>query len=376
MKIQRTWSLCFLLRNISVLVLIALVVAAASCSGGSGSISKVNTSGGGSNPPGNPGPSGAVSISPASETLRIGGQRQFSGWDSTVGQYDVTWSLQEGAAAGTVTADGLYTAPGAAGSFHLIATSSHNPSLSAAAPLTIVPIGFVLIADMAIARSGHTATLLADGKVLVAGGTADAAHSAELFDPASGNFTPVVGAMVHARTGHCAILLPDGKVLIAGGGDASGNVFKTAELFDPLTQGFSATGDLNQARTGATATLLPNGKVLIAGGRDTGGTLLPSAELYDPGARTFVQTGSMHSPRAQHTATLLSNGKVLLVGSSSETASAELFDPASFYRHRVTDPGACPPHGDPSAEWQGARVGRYTDDAASWRRCSRRARFS
>jgi hypothetical protein len=135
--------------------------------------------------------------------------------------------------------------------------------------------------------------------------------------------------MVYARTGHCDSLLRDGKALIAGGGDANGNLLKTAEVFDPLTQTFSTTGDLNQARTGATATLLPSGKVLIAGGQDSGGTRLSSAELYDPATGRFSVTGNMHSPRTQHTATLLSSGKVLLVGSSSETASAELFDPAS-----------------------------------------------
>src|SRR4029434_8670736 len=128
-------------------LLLASFVATLGCT--SGPVSNVNTAGGGSNTPGgssssgDPNSPGAVSIYPASETLRTGGQRQFSGWDSTVGQYDVIWSLQEGAAAGTITADGLYTAPGAPGSFHLIATSVHNTSLSATAPLTIVSLGFV-----------------------------------------------------------------------------------------------------------------------------------------------------------------------------------------------------------------------------------------
>jgi WD40 repeat protein len=135
--------------------------------------------------------------------------------------------------------------------------------------------------------------------------------------------------MLHARSGHCASLLPDGRVLIVGGGDATAKLLQTAELFDPVTQSFSTTGNLNQTRTGATATLLRNGKVLIAGGQDGDGTLLSNAELYDPSTGTFTLTGNMHSPRAQHTATLLSSGKVLLVGSSSETTSSELFDPAS-----------------------------------------------
>ena len=313
-------------RNIAVVLLLAFVIAAAGCGGGS--VTKGDTHSGGLTPPPDP-TSAAVSISPASETLRTGGQRQFSGWDSTVGQYDVTWSLREGAAAGTITADGIYTAPSTPGTFHLIATSSHNTDLNATAPVTIVSVGFIPISAIA-ARSGHTATQLLDGSVLVAGGTTNATPpSAELFLPTSTTFTPTRGGMVYARSGHCASLLPDGRVLIVGGGDANANLFKTAEVFDPVTQRFSMTGELNQTRTGATATVLPNGKVLIAGGEDSGGVLLSSSELYDPNAGTFTLTGSMHSPRAQHTATLLSNGKVLLVGSSSETGSAELFDPAS-----------------------------------------------
>src|SRR6516225_217898 len=128
-----------MLRNIGIALLLAFVVAAAGCNGGP--VSKVSTSPGGSNAPGDPASAATISISSASETLRIGRQRQFSGWDSTVGQHDVTWSLQEGAAAGTITADGLYTAPSTPGNFHLIATSSHNTNLSATAPLTIVSVG-------------------------------------------------------------------------------------------------------------------------------------------------------------------------------------------------------------------------------------------
>lgn len=314
-----------MLRASGVAVLLVFLTAVAGCN--TSRLSTANTPG--NDPPAVPADTGAVSISPPSETLRTGGQRRFSGWDSSVGQYDVTWNLQEGPAAGTVTADGVYTAPSTPGSFHLIATSSHNTSLSTTAILTIVSIGFAQISDMNVARSGHTATLLADGSVLVAGGTTDTTRSAELFLPESRSFASTTHAMVHVRSEHCASRLPDGRVLIVGGGDQSGSLYKTAELFDPVAETFTATGDLNQARTGATATLLQNGKVLIAGGQDSDGSLLATAELYDPATGSFSFTGTMRSARAQHTATLLSNGKVLVVGSISDSASAELFDPAS-----------------------------------------------
>ena len=273
-------------------------------------------------------PALTIQISPPAETLRVGGRRQFSGFALAADQ-NVTWNLQEGAAAGNITAGGLYTAPNTTGTFHLIATSVFNPKVSNTAPLTIVPVGFVPIGDMETARYGHTATLLMDGRVLVAGGTADTAHSAELFYPASSGFSPPSGGMVHVRSGHSASLLLNGKVLIAGGSDFRGNLFTTAELFDPGTNSFSATGELNQARKFPTATLLPSGQVLIAGGQDSGGTVLSSAELYDPATGTFTLTGKMHVARVQHSATLLSSGKVLLVGGTSQSGRAELFDPTS-----------------------------------------------
>ncbi len=188
---------------------------------------------------------------------------------------------------------------------------------------------FAPTGSMATARCYHTATLLANGKVLIAGGenvTAagpTALSTAELFDPASGTFAPT-GSMGGPRAAHTATLLPNGKVVLAGGAD--GSSLATAELYDPVAGTFSSAGDMANARQGHTATLLVNGKVLV-----TGGTTVPTAELFDPSSGSFVSTGSMANQRSDHTATLLSDGTVLVTGGfgGTQLSSAELFDPTT-----------------------------------------------
>ena len=188
--------------------------------------------------------------------------------------------------------------------------------------------------SMATARSGYTATLLPNGKVLVAGGFGSpppgSLASAELYDPASGTWS-ATGSMTAARNGHTATLLPNGKVLVAGGLGTSARL-TSAELYDPATGTWSATGSMASARASHTATLLPNGKVLVAGG--FGSAVVASAELYDPASGTWSATGSMATARQRHPATLLPNGKVLVAGGDTSggvrsTASVELYDPAS-----------------------------------------------
>ena len=122
---------------------------------------------------------------------------------------------------------------------------------------------------MAAARASHTATLLPNGKVLVAGGYNGSSYlaSAELYDPASGSWS-YTRSMAATRENHTAMLLPNGKVLVAGGYNGS-SYLTSAELFDPnsgASGSWSATGSLATERYLHTATLLPNGKVLIAGG--------------------------------------------------------------------------------------------------------------
>ena len=183
--------------------------------------------------------------------------------------------------------------------------------------------------NLNIARFGHTATLLANGEVLVAGGY-DSRYltSAELYDPATGTWT-LTGRLNTARLAHTAALLPGGEVLVAGGGDGSG-ILASAELYDPATGNWTLTGSLNDARGQHTATLLPDDRVLVTGGYRQNGNDLASAELYDPATGTWTLTGSLNTARDAHTATLLPNGEVLVAGGSGNNtilASAELYDP-------------------------------------------------
>jgi len=190
----------------------------------------------------------------------------------------------------------------------------------------------------------HTATLLNDGRVLIVGGDTTgsnagfASSGAEVFNPATGTFS-AAGPMSQNRSGHTATLLSDGRVLVAGGfvnvnSQGGENVFNSAEIFDPSQGTFSLTGSMSAARRGAYAVLLPSGKVLVGGNE----FYPPVVELFDPASGRFSVTGTMvagYRPYAE--ATLLSNGQVLVSGgygygstfSSPPTSSSELYLPAS-----------------------------------------------
>lgn len=212
---------------------------------------------------------------------------------------------------------------------------------------------FVASSPMKQARTDHTATALAGGKILVSGGNdalGRSLSSAEVYDPATSTFSPTASKMTTARAEHSATLISgcncpaDGQVLIAGGVLFSqGPTIRNAELYDPVTGKFTATGAMKATRAMHTATLLTSGplagNVLIAGGisdESLGDTT--SAELYDPTTGQFTSTGTMSIPREGHSATWLDPsivtgalaGKVLIAGGGdihAPTNTAEVYNP-------------------------------------------------
>jgi Kelch motif len=292
-----------------------------------------------------------LTISPAAVTLPPNGTQTFTVSAAAPANNSVTWTVQGG---GIINSAGFYAAPSAEGLYQVIATSAEDTTATASATVTVTTSssGFTPTGNLNEARGLHTATLLPNNKVLMAYGSnsssfAQAAgyvglSSVELYDPGTGTFTEIVGEDGDGIYGHTATLLPNGSVLLAGGfvnsvwdygGYTSSN---GAGLYDSATGVFSSTGNMTASRAGHTATLLANGKVLIAGGadQDATGSGQASAELYDPSTGTFTPTGSMAAGRFLHTATLLQNGKVLIVGgaltsTSNPLAAAEIYDPAT-----------------------------------------------
>jgi YVTN family beta-propeller protein len=200
----------------------------------------------------------------------------------------------------------------------LIAGGSNGQQLTATAEIYDPATGvFTMTAPMPAVHLEHTATRLSDGRVLIAGGYGPAGYTsrAELYNPALGTFTSA-GTMTSIRYAHTATALDNGTVLIAGGnsGAVPAALTASAELFDPTTDTFSLTGSMIVARYYHTATRTASGQVLIAGGDTNGQLNLSSAEIYDPSTGVFRLIAPMQSGRARHTASVLPDGSILLAG--------------------------------------------------------------
>ena len=211
----------------------------------------------------------------------------------------------------------------------LIVGGSNDGTLASAEIWDPATDEFVTAAPLAETRANHTATALPDGRVLVVGGfheeqdgSEEVRASAELWDPVSASFEPT-GPLMEARSEHAAALLPDGRVLIVGGWDRERRL-ASAEIWDPATGTFTGVGPLAEPRWGHSATALPDGRVLVVGGWDEG-----SAEVWDPLSGTFRFTSPPKEERSLHTATLLPDGRVLLVGGEGRygrVVTAETWD--------------------------------------------------
>ena len=190
-----------------------------------------------------------------------------------------------------------------------------------------------MISNMLITRADHTATLLPNGKVLIAGGAQynnTVTGESELYDPATNTWSPT-GSMNVARSGHTAVLLPNGKVLAIGGSDATGAGIATAELYDPTAGTWTLTSSMNHARAGLrdqNAQLLNNGTVLIAVG-DSPST----SEVYTPATQKWSSPISMGQAHCSAGTVMLSDGKVLIAAGfdcvklDNKNALAELYTP-------------------------------------------------
>ena len=200
-----------------------------------------------------------------------------------------------------------------------------TPVLSKTGRQTQEPVSL----SMDVARRGHTATTLADGRVIVIGGQnpAGPVSDAEVIDPAKETVT-VVAALLVARFNHTATLLSDGTVFIIGGSDSKGPL-KSTEIFDPQTNQFRSGPRLKLARAGHSATRLNDGRLLIAGGRTDG-----SVEVFDENSGGFIQINAkMNGPRSSHGAVLLKNGNVLIAGGIGPDGQA--LDTAELFKLRA-----------------------------------------
>jgi hypothetical protein len=225
-------------------------------------------------------------------------------------------------------------------------------SLTTKVPVNVAVSPWTATGPMSVSRSGHTATLLADGKVLAAAGfTTDAIgnslnlSSSDVYDPSSKTWA-ASGSLQTARGGHSATLLKNGKVLVTGGytGFLS-QALASTEIYDPTTGAWTAGASLTTARFSHSATLLPDGTVLVAGGNtiaNQNGVVFPvltSAEIYDPVTDAWTPTGSFTTIQGPFTTTLLPNGTVLAISAgASHPPGAEVFDPATGRWNSIATP--------------------------------------
>jgi hypothetical protein len=305
----------------------------------------VNVScGGGGDIPTPPPSQIAISIAPTAANLLVRSNTAFTATVTGSSNTAVTFSIMEGNTGGQITATGSYVAPVIPGTYHVRVTSVADSSKTAEAVVTVNDYANAIRATPFPASSYdyHTASLLADGSVLVAGGRGQSGlHvQTERYLPNEDRFVP--GPPLNtAREAHSATVLPDGKVLVAGGASLA-ETFNSSEIYDPATAQFTIGPSMNFPHRFHVATLLKDGRVLVTGGIQLIGSgfgATPNTDIYEPSTGRFQLGERMNNGRWLHTATLLNDGRVLIVGGRENNcnnncriyalSTAEIFDPAT-----------------------------------------------
>ena len=207
-------------------------------------------------------------------------------------------------------------------------------------PLLVDPT-WITVGSLGTARGDGIGILLHNGKVLVMAGAPNTQDTSELYDPATGIWTPAPNVGT-GRAFFTATLLRDGRVLVAGGQPSSTFPLSGCRFFSPATGTWSAAPSMNSPRMNHTATLLADGRVLVAGGENASNNPVASSEIYDPVANLWTPTGAMVTAHRSHAATLLADGKVLVAGGitlpgPSTTKVSEVFNPGTGTWTRVGD---------------------------------------
>jgi hypothetical protein len=307
---------------------------------------------GGGKSPTPPAPAVSVSITPSSSNLLVRTTAKFQAAVTGHTNTNVTFAVVEGSSGGQILNSGDYVAPQRPGTYTVRAISQGDPSRFADATVYVHDYRNTVSAIPRVADGYdyHTASLLADGTVLIVGGHGfvDLVHKQSLrYVPSTRSFQPDASLAV-ARMAHVAFTLPDGKVVVAGGYNLYGGstafdpAFKSSEIFDPVAKTFSGGPDMNFPRRNHVATQLKDSRVLVTGGIQLVGSgfgASPNTEIYDPALNRFVAANRMNDGRWMHTATLLTDGRVLITGGRNNNCtancqmyslnSAEIFDPAT-----------------------------------------------
>ncbi|MFD7093336.1 Kelch repeat-containing protein [Streptomyces xanthophaeus] len=283
----------------------------------------------------------------AAEPVRraVSARAAGGGW-SAAGELPVPLLYWHGQYEGPVTLkDGRALAAGGAGRLLV--------SLDGCAVYGPGPGGWTVTGPLVEGRRLHSLTALRDGRALAAGGVPGrqafpwpTVSRAELFDPGNGIWRATT-EMTEARAGHSATVLGDGRVLVAGGQRRrSGRdmvTLATAEVFDPVHETWTATGGMTVARWHHVTVPLPGGRVLAVGGLvstalHSGAAALGLCEVYDPGTGTWEPTGSLRVARAVHQAVPLPDGSVLAIGGEPGRAADDgRFHPYSLASTEIYD---------------------------------------